>query len=158
MTRTLILLAASLTLTACATKHAAESDEGTRVALADLSAPARAAVEREIASGSIDRITRETERGQTVYDVEATVNGQHTEYTIADSDGSILGREIEIPLSDLPAPVLHAARAFFDKGATLTATKGVEYGQTTYEINGPKNGSMTEKTWDAAGKPEKPEH
>src|SRR5690349_10749358 len=72
------------------------------VTLEQMSAPARATISKEIAGGHVDKITKEVERGKTVYDVEATVNGRHMEYLIADADGALLGTEVPIPFDELP--------------------------------------------------------
>jgi hypothetical protein len=74
-----------------------------------MSAPARATLDKMVAGGHVDKITKETERGAQVYDVEATVNGQHMEYLIADADGRLLGTEMPIAFNQLPEPVRTAA-------------------------------------------------
>jgi uncharacterized membrane protein YkoI len=123
-----------------------------RVSLAQMSAPARATVERETAGGKIDQIDKEVEKGKVVYDVEATVGGKHVEFLIAAADGVVLGTENEIEFNQLPEPVRAAAEKHFDTRAGLKAMKGVEYGQTHYEIEGPKGGKTVEVTFDPAGK------
>jgi hypothetical protein len=151
-----VAMAAGTALAAgCATnKNTSAGDEGVAVSLNQLSAPARATVERESAGGYIGKITKETERGRVVYDVEGNVGGKHTEWLVADSDGAVLGRETVVGWGEVPAPVRAAAEAYFDKGGSLVAYKGVEYGDTTYEVVGTKNGKRAEKTWDPMGKPE----
>ena len=100
----------------------------------------------------MDQITREKERGKVVYDVEATINGKHQEFLIADADGTVLGTETSIEFSQLPEPVRMAAEKYFGTSGGLKAMKGVEYGETSYEIEGPKNGKTVEVTFDSAGK------
>src|SRR5215472_11646305 len=75
------------------------------VTLAQVSEPARATINKETAGGKVDKITKEVERGKTVYDVEATVGGKHMEYLIADADGTLLGTEVPIEFAQLPQPV-----------------------------------------------------
>ena len=123
-----------------------------RVSLAQMSAPARTTVEKETAGGKIDQIDKEVEKGKVVYDVEATVGGKHVEFLIADADGAVLGTETEIEFNQLPEPVRAAAEKYFGTSAGLKAMKGVEYGQTHYEIEGPKGGKTVEVTFDPAGK------
>lgn len=120
-----------------------------------MSAPARATVEKETATGHVDKITREVERGKTVYDVEATVGGKHMEYLIADVDGALLGTEVPIEFDQMPEPVRAATEKHFGMTSGLMVMKGVEYGETHYEIEGPKNGKKVEVTFDPAGKLEK---
>ena len=123
-----------------------------RVSLAQMSAPARTTVEKETAGGKIDQIDKEVEKGKVVYDVEATVGGKHVEFLIADADGAVLGTETEIEFNQLPEPVRAAAEKYFGTSAGLKAMKGVEYGETHYEIEGPKGGKTVEVTFDPAGK------
>ena len=120
--------------------------------LAQLSEPARATVNRVTAGGQVDKMTREVERGKTVYDVEATVGGKHMEYLIADSDGELLGTEVPIEFTELPEPVRTATEKYFGTTTGLTVMKGVEYGETQFEIEGPKNGKVVEVTFDPSGK------
>jgi uncharacterized membrane protein YkoI len=125
------------------------------VTIADLSAPARATVQKETAGGHVDKITREVERGKTVYDVEATVGGKHMEYLIDAADGKILGTEVPIEFSQLPETVKAATEKYFGTTSGLTVMKGVEYGETHYEIEGMKKGKKVEVTFDPSGKPGK---
>jgi len=130
-------------------------DKEERVLLSQLSEPARATVERVTAGGKIEQMTREIERGKKVYDVEATVDGKHLEFLIADEDGAVLGTEVPISYTDLPEAVRAAAEKFFGAATGLTAMKGVEFAETTYEIEGPKDGKTVEATFDPEGKPAK---
>ena len=154
MSRPIIALTAALGAASlgagCASTRGSAPKE-VRVTVADLSAPARATVGKVTAGGSVDQIDREIERGRTVYDVEATVGGRHLEFLIADSDGEVLGTEVPIPFSELPEPVQSAAEQFFGTASGLTAMNGVEYGETHYEIEGPKGGKTVEVTFDPTG-------
>jgi uncharacterized membrane protein YkoI len=135
----------------CATTKEAEAKEE-HVSLSQLSPPARATVQRETAGGSIDTIIKEIEKGKLVYDVEATVGGKHAEFVIADADGAVLGTETQIEFSELPEPVRTATEKFFGTRTGLTVMKGVEYGETSYEIEGQKKGKTVEVTFDPTGK------
>lgn len=130
-------------------------DKEVSVTLAQLSEPARATVEKVTAGGKIEQLTKEVERGQTVYDVEATVEGKHLEFLIADADGAVLGTEVPIAYEDLPQAVRTATETYFGTATGLTAMKGVEFGETTYELEGPKNGKTVEVTFDPEGRPAK---
>jgi uncharacterized membrane protein YkoI len=125
------------------------------VTLAQVSGPARATIDKETAGGQVEKITKEVERGKTVYDVEATVGGKHMEYLVADADGTLLGTEVPIEFNQLPEPVRAAAQDYFGTTTGLTIMKGVEYGETHYEVEGLKNGKKTEVTFDPAGKQSK---
>jgi len=146
---------AAVTLTGCVCTKGHPKEKEVPVTLAQLSEPARATVERVTAGGKIEQMTKEVERGKTVYDVEATVDGKRLEFLIADADGAVLGTEVPIAFEDLPEPVRTAAEKYFGTGSGLTAMKGVEFGETTYEIEGPKDGKTVEATFDPVGKPAK---
>src|SRR5262245_8307764 len=96
-----VLCFATALLAGCASTKSGERD----VTLAEVSEPARATITKETAGGQVDKITREVERGKTVYDVEATVGGKHMEYLIADSNGELLGTEVPVEFGQLPEPV-----------------------------------------------------
>src|SRR5262249_44322048 len=120
-------LFAALTIGCASDKH---------VAVANMSAAARTTTERVTAGGHIEQITRERERGKLVYDVEATTDGKHQEFLIADATGEILGTENSIEFSQLSPAVRESARRYFGTTEGLTAMKGIEYGVVYYEIEG----------------------
>ena len=149
---TIFTLAAAGLVGGCASTKSESAQTEQAVTLAEVSAPARATVSKATAGGQVDKITKEVERGKTVYDVEATVGGKHMEYLVADADGELLGTEVPIEFSALPDPVRAAAEKYFGTRTGLTAMKGVEYGETQYEVEGPKSGKKVEVTFDPAGK------
>ncbi len=122
------------------------------ISIAEVSPAARATVEKITAGGKIERINKEIEKGKLVYDVEANVDGKHVEFLIDDADGSVLGTETSIDFSQLPQVVRRAAEKYFGSPNGLKAMKGVEYGETSYEIEGAKNGKTVEVTFDPTGK------
>jgi len=146
----LVVALAGLVAGCVSTKEGGQKEA--HVTVAELSAPARATVERVTAGGQVDQITREKERGRVVYDVESTVGGRHLEFLIADADGEVLGTEVPINFSELPGPVQAATREYFGTSDGLTVLKGVEFGETQYEVEGRKNGKTVEVTFDPSGK------
>jgi uncharacterized membrane protein YkoI len=146
MSTSILCFAAAGFLAGCATTK--EQD----VTLAQVSEPARATISKETAGGHVDKITKEVERGKAVYDVEATVGGKHMEYLVADANGELLGTEVPIELNQAPELVRASAEKYFGTTSGLTVMKGVEYGETHYEIEGPKNGKKVEVTFDPDGK------
>jgi uncharacterized membrane protein YkoI len=152
ISRLIIALALAVGVAGFVLGCASTGQKDVHVTVAELSAPARATVEKVTAGGKVDEITKEVERGKTVYDVEATVGGKHLEFLIADADGAVLGTEVPIETSELPAAVRAAAEKYFGSLTGLTVMKGVEYGETHYEIEGLKKGKTVEVTFDAAGK------
>lgn len=108
-----------------------------KVDLSSLPAPAQAAVEKWLAGGTIKSITQEEEDGKVIYDVEATVNGQHAEADVA-ADGTVLTTEVEVAFNSLPQAVQDAAGKYFGDTKDLKASKELEGSKTMYEIEGKK--------------------
>ena len=154
-----VVLCSLLATVVAAGCRSTESEEGegeegkeTRVTLEQLSAPARATVERLTAGGKIEKIDHEVEDGVSLYDVEANVGGKHVEYAIAEADGAVIGTETSIEFAELPAAVREAAAKFFDSTDGLKAMKGVEKDVTSYEVEGKRKGKVVEATFDPTGK------
>lgn len=121
------------------------------VSLAEMPAPARAVAETLTAGGTIERIDQETENGKVIYDVEANLAGNHVEYTIA-TDGEIVGTETGIDFKELPEAVQTAAESYFGRTTGLKPARVIENAQTTYEIEGEKDGKKVAVTFDESGK------
>ena len=159
ITRLIVAVVMCLAVAGFAAGCSSTGKKGTKkeqdISADQMSAIARATMQKQARSGLIEKITKEVERGRTVYDVEANVDGRHMEYLIADDTGELLGTEVPIDYSKVPQPVRTAAEKYFGTSTGLTAMKGVEYGETHYEIEGMKNGKKAEKSWDASGNPEK---
>ena len=150
------LIAAGLTVLAAACATNKEGKEGredasVRITMAQLTAPARATVEKLVAGGTVDKIDKEVEKGKEIYDVEATVGGKHMEYAIT-TDGAVVGTETGIEFNELTGAVQKAAETYFGRTTDLEPARVEEDGQTTYEIEGKKNGKKVAVTFDANGK------
>jgi len=81
-----IVIATALVATACTDIGDDErrgEGPGEKVSLDQLPPPVRATVEREAAGGQIREIVKDTERGQTSYEVKIARNGQESEVRIA---------------------------------------------------------------------------
>lgn len=147
-----LTLGVSLALSAIAAEEKHEhEDKAQTVTLADLPAPARAAVEKWLAGGTIQKIEKEDEDGKVVYDVEATVNGKHAEADIA-ADGTVLTSETEVAYDTLPKAVRDAAEKYFGSAKDLNASKEIEKGKAQYEVEGHKDGKKVTLKLDDAGK------
>ena len=153
---TTLFITAGLTalVAACATNQAgkeSKEEASDHVTLAQLTAPAQATVAKLIAGGKVDKIDKEVEKGQTVYDVEATVTGKHMEYTIT-TDGAVVGTETGIAFNELPEAVQTAAESYFGGRTGLDPARVEEDGKIAYEIEGRKDGKKVAVTFDATGK------
>ncbi|HUJ10377.1 MAG TPA: PepSY domain-containing protein [Verrucomicrobiae bacterium] len=129
----------------------AKEDSSERVTMGQLTELARATVEKLIAGGRIEKIDKEMEKGQTVYDVEANVNGKHMEYTITMA-GDVVGTETSIEFNQLQDAVQAAAAEYFGGIASLEPSRVEENGQTNYEIEGKKSGKKVAVTFDRTGR------
>jgi hypothetical protein len=67
---------------------------GPDVPIDQLPQPVRATVERETQGGQITDIERDTEHGQTIYEVEFVLDGKEYELDIA-ADGKLLERRLD---------------------------------------------------------------
>ncbi len=113
-------------------------DKPQQVTLADMPAPARAAVEKWLAGGTIQKITKEDEDGKVIYDVEATVKGKHAEADIA-ADGTVLTTEEEVAYDSLPRAVRDVVEKYFGSAKGLNASKEIEKDKASYEVEGHKD-------------------
>jgi uncharacterized membrane protein YkoI len=115
-------------------------------------AAVRATIERETANATLRKISKETEKGKTLYEVETMV-GQRTRDLLIDPSGAIVEVEEEIALDAAPAAVRDAAQG---RGKVLKIEQVTREGVTTYEVEvQAKTGRKSEVTLDAQGKPAK---
>jgi uncharacterized membrane protein YkoI len=110
------------------------------VTLAEIPAPAKAAIERLMAGGEIAKIEKEGEGDKAIYDVEGKSQGKNVEYDIA-ADGTVLSSEESVPYASLPEPVQTATAKYFGSSEGLAANKEIEKGKTFYEVEGRKDGA-----------------
>jgi uncharacterized membrane protein YkoI len=125
---------------ACGAGEAKEKAKAQKIALADLPAAVRAAIDKEIPGATIDQIEKETADGKVVYDVEAKLNGKRVEMDLA-GDGKVLTRQDEVPFASLPAAARAAAEKYFGGPGDYQAGKEVENGKVSYEVEGKRDGA-----------------
>jgi hypothetical protein len=83
------IAALSFSLTACETLRGDDDENEVSLTLAELPEPVRAAVLTRTSEENITQLTSEVEGGQTVYEVEYTVEGAATEAEF-DAAGNLL--------------------------------------------------------------------
>jgi uncharacterized membrane protein YkoI len=110
------------------------------VTLADVPAPAKAAIDKLMAGGEIAKIEKEGEGDKAIYDVEGKMKDKSVEYDVA-ADGTVLSTEESVPYASVPAAVRTAAARYFGSSDGLVANKEVEKGKTYYEVEGKKDGT-----------------
>jgi uncharacterized membrane protein YkoI len=123
----------------CAKMEAREAP-AEKVSLSQVPEPAKAEIEKLTAGGEIMSIEKETEKGKTIYDVEAKVGDKDVEYDVAEC-GTVLTSEESVPFDSLPADVKTASEKYFGSAQGLKASKEMEKGKTFYEVEGTKAGS-----------------
>ena len=104
----------------------------TRVTLTDLPAAVLRAVQRETKGTTIRSISRETENGRTVYEVETDAAGR-TKDLLFDANGTILEIEEEIAAADVPAAALTAITRTAGRGKVTKIEKVTKGAAISYE-------------------------
>ncbi len=84
------------------TTLAQESEK--KVSLKQLPPAVQAAVKEQSRGAQIRGLAKETEKGQTFYEVELKVNG-HNKDVLIDESGKVVSVEEQVPLDSLPAAV-----------------------------------------------------
>src|SRR5947209_5124175 len=78
--------------------HAAES----KLKVADLPPAVQKAVQEELKNATLVGVSKEREKGKTLYEVETTVKGK-TRDLMVDAAGSVVEVEEEVEISSIPA-------------------------------------------------------
>ncbi len=92
---TAIALALGLAFCACATVNAQDKDEQKeKVNLKDLPQAVQSTIQQQSQGGQIQEIEKETEKGQTYYEVTLQKDGKKQEFKVS-LDGKYLGQEQE---------------------------------------------------------------
>jgi uncharacterized membrane protein YkoI len=142
------VLALAALLSVCA---AARAD--TKVQLKDLPPVVRATVDAETKGATLKGLSKEREKGKTVYEVETVVNGRSRDLMV-DGAGNVYEVEEQIDPAKAPAAVKAALEA---KGRIVALELVTSRGKTTYEGRvQTRAGKKTSLTLDAAGRPIKP--
>jgi len=101
-----------------------------QVAMKDLPPAVRKSVEVETKGAEIKGLSKETEKGKTIYEVETMVNGKHRDLSL-DAQGAVTEVEEETALDSIPP----AARAAIQKkaaGGKIGMVETVTHGGATY--------------------------
>jgi len=133
-------------------KEQNEEGKEAKVQLTNLPQAVRATVEAETKNATIKGLSKETEKGKTVYELESLVNGRTRDLMI-DSAGKVYVVEEQLDADKAPPPVRSALEA---KGTIVVLESVLENGKTTYEGQvKTKAGKKLSMELDADGKPVK---
>jgi len=97
-------------LAACGYLATSASAQERKLALKDLPAKVRAAVDRERAGATIKGFATEKENGRTTYEAELVVDGRGKDISM-DANGNVLEIEEEVSMDSLPESVRNALMA-----------------------------------------------
>jgi uncharacterized membrane protein YkoI len=127
----------------------------TKVKMQDLPPAVQAAVKEQTKSATLVGLSKEVEKGKTMYEAETKVNGK-TRDVLFDSAGKVVVVEEEVDIASIPA----AARSAIEKKAAGGKIKLVESvtptgGAASYEAHYEKNGKSHEVAVNADGSPHK---
>ena len=135
-----------------AQKEQKEEGQEAKVQLKNLPPAVRATVEAETKNATIKGLSKETEKGKTVYELESLVNGRTRDLMI-DSAGKVYVVEEQLDADKAPPSVRSALEA---KGTIVVLESVLENGKTTYEGQvKTKAGKKLTMELDADGKPVK---
>ena len=125
-----------------------------KVKMEDLPPAVQKAAKEQIKTATLVGVTKEVEKGKTLYEIETKENGKARDLTL-DSTGAVVTVEQEVDLDSIPAP----AKAAIQKkavGAKITKVETVTTGsQVFYEAIVTKNGKDSEVKFNADGTPHK---
>ena len=117
--------------------------------------PAVQEAAKEQSKGAVIRgFAQEKEHGQTLYEMELTVNGHAKDVTF-DGTGKVVSVEEEVPLESIAAPAREAIQKAVGKGKLKKVESVTENGNSFYEASIRKGVRSSEIKVDANGAPVK---
>ena len=124
------------------------------IKMKDLPAAVQKTIQEQTKGAEVKGISKETEKGKTLYEVETVVNGK-TRDMMVDASGKVTVIEQEVTLDSIPA----AAKAAIEKqaaGGKITKVETLTQGDAvTYEAAVTKGSKKSEITVKADGTPVK---
>jgi uncharacterized cupredoxin-like copper-binding protein len=117
-------------------------------------APVTDAVRKAYPNSKITAVKKETEKGQTVYEVE-TKDGKISRDFMVKPDGTILESEESMELSVLPKPVVDAVKTQHPKAVITGAEKVTRGAEVLYELALKEGNKKSELSVNAAGQIQK---
>jgi hypothetical protein len=118
------------------------------IVLKDLPAPVQATIKAETSGSTIKSLSKETEHGVTLYEVETVKNGLSRDLLIS-KDGTIAEVEEQIALSAAPPAV---QQALSQQGQLIKLERVTARDATTYEAHVQRAGKKQSVTLDESGR------
>ncbi|MGA2544366.1 MAG: PepSY-like domain-containing protein [Verrucomicrobiota bacterium] len=145
-----LLIGASILLATSALAGAGRRANANAALLQTLPIPVRRTVQAEIATGTLDSVSRTNgDDGEVIYDVDFTRLGKSRNMTVA-LDGKLL--DIQVFLDETPFPVRTAIQTLSQGGQLGDITKNIgDYDDFTYEVELTRDGATRTFTVDDNG-------
>jgi uncharacterized membrane protein YkoI len=125
-----------------------------KIKMQEMPAAVQQAVKDQSKGAVIRGFATEVENGQTLYEMELTVNGHAKDVTF-DGAGKVVSVEEEVPLESIAAPAREAIQKAVGKGKLQKVESVTENGNSFYEASIRKAGKSSEIKVDANGAPVK---
>ena len=116
------------------------------VELADVPAPVRTTIERELGAGEYDSISKTKEDGTLYYEADDTATDGHDINLNIATDGKLIFREDEVKLAQVTSAAQKTINAQFKADQIDSITKHVENGDVTFEVDAHRDGKIIEMT------------
>jgi len=120
------------------------------VSLSSIPTAVQKTIQAQVGGGQMGDITKETDDGDTIYDVDLTAKGgSDRDFSVA-QDGTLLS--IEVELEETPAAVRKTIQAELNGGSLNSIDKNLDDTDLSYDVSGTdKNGKETDFTVDDDG-------
>ena len=114
------------------------------VELADVPAPVRTTIERELGAGEYDSISKTKVEGTLYYEADDTAKDGHDINLNIATDGKLIFREDEVTLAQVTSAAQKTINTQFKADQIDSITKHSENGDVTFEVEAHRNGKTIE--------------
>lgn len=127
------------------------ADDEQEIPLDKVPKPVLAAVRKKFPDAKLESAARETEDGDTFYEVFIRHKG-HEIYIVCEPEGKIVEIDRQITVKELPKPVAQALKSRFPKAAISSVEEVTEDDQVTYAVLLKHNRKLLHLLFDPKGK------
>lgn len=147
-----VVLGALFGACGCASEHGEHWNRSGELKLAEAPAPVQAAVTQAVGAGKLEKLMKESEDGQTVYEAEIEGPGDVDRSVKVSASGQVLEEETEVEAKDAPASVMQAVRGKYPSQRVKEFALVKAGGASFYEVMVVDGPMAHELKIDAAGK------